>query len=149
MKDGRVLQIGSPVDIYRNPNSMEVARFIGRSNWLAGRVVEAAPDGLVLMDSVDGRFKIQAPKGAFVPGESQLCVRPEAWRILSDRSGDNVVSGRVIDATYLGADVHIVVELPSKTRILAIQHERAARGWARGIDVHLTFDPADAQLFNA
>jgi ABC-type Fe3+/spermidine/putrescine transport system ATPase subunit len=148
MNDGKVLQIGSPVDIYRNPNSVEVARFIGRSNWLAGRLTEGTPDGLVVFDSSDGRFKIRAFEGAFFPRDCQLCVRPEAWRILPEHNRDNVVSGRVIDATYLGADVHVLAELPSGTRVLAIQRGRAAYNWRRGADIHLAFDAADALLFD-
>jgi putative spermidine/putrescine transport system ATP-binding protein/putrescine transport system ATP-binding protein len=149
MKDGKVLQVGAPTAIYRKPNSIEVARFIGRSNWLSGSVTAATPDG-VLFDSPDGHFALRAPGGGSLPRQGQLCIRPEAFRIVTTDApaGRNAIRGRIINVTYLGAEVHLLAELASGTRILAVEHERAAEGRVRGDSILLAFDETDGIIFD-
>ena len=51
MRDGKIQQVGTPVEIYRNPCSPFVARFLGLSNVVAGVVSDVSADGIVLEDA--------------------------------------------------------------------------------------------------
>ena len=84
MEQGRVLQIGTPDEIYLNPATRFVAAFIGRSNFLPGRA-----DGMAA-DTAFGRL----PLSRAANGAVQLAVRPEQIMIEPDPAGPAAVVGR-------------------------------------------------------
>ncbi len=86
MNHGRVLQLGSPEDIYERPVSRFVADFIGEANVLPGAMM-----GL--------------PNAAFV------AIRPERVVLSVDPAAASGLSGRVVDVTYLGAATSCAVVL--------------------------------------
>ncbi|NEO28037.1 MAG: ABC transporter ATP-binding protein, partial [Kamptonema sp. SIO4C4] len=59
LEEGQVLQVGTPAEIYENPNCRFVADFIGESNFLVGRVIEQHPGGVVVL--VDEELPISIP----------------------------------------------------------------------------------------
>ena len=78
MNSGRIVQVGTPLDIYRKPASRFVASFIGDMNFLPGRVVaaDAQQDTSTVQLRVGGRP--QRVAGQFRPGEElSVCIRPE------------------------------------------------------------------------
>src|SRR5262249_53359437 len=62
MKDGRVLQVGIPKDLYERPRSRFVADFVGTNNLVPGEVQEQR-DGRLVVDTALGRFEA-IPNGA-------------------------------------------------------------------------------------
>jgi putative spermidine/putrescine transport system ATP-binding protein len=98
MREGRIEQVGKPLDVYRRPATAFVARFIGSTNLLKGRT--SGPRTIRIADrqfdvSTDG---IVGREG----GEVLLSVRPEDVEIVSDASRDNTLSGTVVFVRDLG-----------------------------------------------
>ncbi|HEY1791903.1 MAG TPA: ABC transporter ATP-binding protein [Opitutaceae bacterium] len=101
---GRILQVGSPQEVYRRPTGRTVAEFIGETNFIPGRLASAS----------GGRARVETAIGAFdgVLGDPAnppaagtgvtLSVRPECWAIGPARQGTNCVRGRIGKSVYLG-----------------------------------------------
>jgi putative spermidine/putrescine transport system ATP-binding protein len=87
LRDGRVLQKGSPEEVYRRPASAFVAGFVGVSTLVSGEASGGEVRSLV------GRF----PHAGETEGKVVLAVRPE-----SVRTGGGSVSGEVVRSSFLG-----------------------------------------------
>jgi len=111
MNRGRILQIGSPRDIYESPGSMFVANFVGHSNQLTGRVDEVhaavcrihAPG----LPAIVARYQanLSVPVGTPIT----LAIRPERLdlsRTPHESGFDNNVPARIEKAVYNGSDMH-------------------------------------------
>ena len=105
MREGRIVQVAPPAEIYEAPNSRYVADFIGSINLFEG-VLEGAGPGLTRLAAVDG-FAIRSESAAPASQGSTawFAVRPEKVRIGHDPPADpavNAVQGEVWDIAYFG-----------------------------------------------
>ena len=104
MNGGRIVQIGSPKDIYDRPSDNFVAEFVGSTNFITGRIAAAttSPAGYTLQ-TAEGALVIAAT-ASLKPGESAtVSVRPEHVRVSLDRpSGPNVWPVTVEGQIFLG-----------------------------------------------
>ena len=96
MQHGRLAQVGTPAEIYEQPNSRWVAEFIGDANMLEGRL---AGDGADTMIETKGAGKIRVSPAAGISSGQHVfvAIRPEKIRIERTRpaqSTDNCLSGR-------------------------------------------------------
>jgi ABC-type Fe3+/spermidine/putrescine transport system ATPase subunit len=116
LSEGRVVQIGKPMEIYEKPSSKFVADFIGEANFFDGTVVESSASGVTI--SV-GPLAIHAAfRGDDPPriGQSATCsVRPEKLRMqrpgVSPPPTRNVYEAIIEDHDYLGAVVRYYVRV--------------------------------------
>jgi iron(III) transport system ATP-binding protein len=101
MQKGRLLQVGSPREVYRRPASRAVAEFLGETNLVAGEVVSADAAGTEIACSL-GRLRAasqEARSGATV----WVSIRPESWRMVASASGGvNRLSAVRREVVYLG-----------------------------------------------
>ena len=144
---GRVLQVGTPEEIYRRPRSRFVADFIGDTNILLGR--PAAPAHL----SVKGAsgLRLPAPVTEAQSGAEELCVaiRPESCRLVNGAATaetDNVFPARVREIEYLGADTCVLVEVGALDATVTVRLRNAGMAQAlprAGEEVRVSL-PADA-----
>jgi spermidine/putrescine ABC transporter ATP-binding subunit len=143
MDQGRIVQLGTPQEIYRRPANRFVAGFIGESNLFKARVV--APGYAAL----EGDTRLRLPAGTPPEGaEIGLMLRPERPRPLTDGSAaDNAFPGSVLEIVYLGETVkyrirldpgfEIIVRWPFREAGDALQvGDRVTVGWNRD-DIHL------------
>jgi putative spermidine/putrescine transport system ATP-binding protein len=149
MSAGAVQQIGTQRDLYEHPRNRFVAGFVGRTNFLSGRLVEPgvfrSDGGLTLR--YDGRSVLSgaAPPGEPAPGARRaLALRPErlALGAAADAARANRVAGTVEFASYLGAIIEYYVRLSSgETLRVHAPNTGAAgdRGWALGETVHVSW----------
>ena len=115
MKDGRVLQVGAPKELYERPLTRFVADFVGTNNLVPGRVSGRAGAELVV-DTAVGRLRA-VPSGP-VGDRCVLAIRPENVAISAGAAaavgpaggGGNVVRGRVSFVAYLGSALRYDVE---------------------------------------
>ena len=123
LRDGVVMQVGSPRDLYERPDNLFVAQFIGspKMNLLPAREVEGAP-----------------------PGVEHVGVRPEAIRLAEPGAG--ALDGRVSLVEYMGADSFVYVDRGEGTVLVRVNGPTRAR---EGDAVGLAFDHADAHHFDA
>lgn len=115
MDVGRIVQIGTPAEIYEAPKSEFVASFIGDINLFRGEVT-AVNGGLVDITTPDGMVIRSETPHAHTPGEkASFAVRPEKLRVSRTRpeSGINATSGEVWDIGYLGDMTVFHVKLKS------------------------------------
>jgi spermidine/putrescine transport system ATP-binding protein len=113
MSFGKVLQIGTPVEIYERPNCKFVADFIGTSNFFAGKVQEIQ-DGLavVFVPALSAQMTGNISSDIGLGQEVTLSVRPEKIRVADKRLlNSNCLEGRIVNSTYIGSDTHIQVDV--------------------------------------
>ena len=120
MNQGKVMQIGSPFDIYARPENSFVADFIGRVNFIDGTVESVDGDTVVVSAGATGN-KIIGKRGTeLVPGKpARVVLRPES---LSDRKEEriNSLSGKVLKYVFLGSNVEYELELSDGRKINAV-----------------------------
>lgn len=113
MMDGRLLQVGSPSQVFRGPVSEVVARFVGVETILDCRVAEY--DGEVAVLEVGGqRIEVAQPA---TPGESvRVCLRPEDVTLLASEPGRpessarNQLRGRVLRLVPSGSHLRVNID---------------------------------------
>jgi spermidine/putrescine ABC transporter ATP-binding subunit len=131
MNRGRLEQVGTPEEIYEQPQSRFVAEFIGLSNFLEGRV--EAVDGASMRVTV-GDLRLTAPALPHTgPGQRVLLfVRPNEIELLDpgEAGGANVFEARVEKATYLGdtMDYRLTLGEGLALRVQSEAHRRHAPG---------------------
>ena len=107
MEDGKVVQIGTPTEIYRRPETSFVARFMGRTNLIEGRITGQKRGGHVIVDTALGEFAVE-PGAALQSGSVMLSIRPESLTA-ADADAVNRITGVVGEATYLGETQEFVL----------------------------------------
>lgn len=113
MKEGRLLQVSTPPQIYENPNSAYVADFIGDVTIING-TAEPHPDGYAV-HWAEGQapLVVRSPLTLSSGQACHLAIRPEKVDVSKSRPEDaNVVKGEVIDIAYLGNLSTFHVRLP-------------------------------------
>jgi iron(III) transport system ATP-binding protein len=108
---GRIEQLGTAEEVYRNPHTAFVSGFIGETNLIKGRTIEVRGE-FVMVDSAGGPLVGRVTRPGWAPGpgeEVQLSIRPEAWRLESG-SGENGVTGKILERSYLGQRIQYLVE---------------------------------------
>ena len=104
---GRITQIGSPHDIYFRPVNPFVARFVGATNLLPGRLIGSA-NGRGQVEVLSGRqIQCTMPQTIDDPASVSVSIRPESIQLIrpdSDptRPPGNCLQGRISGVTFLG-----------------------------------------------
>ena len=141
MANGQVQQVGSQRDLYENPANTFVAGFVGRTNFLHGRV---ETPGVFRSESGLG---ICCDQGAAAHGRT-LALRPERLSLAAARvaGADNCFPGTVEFASYLGGILEYYVRLTPQDRLMVqAQNKFGDPVHAVGDRVHLHW-PAQASL---
>jgi spermidine/putrescine transport system ATP-binding protein len=108
MSAGRILQVGSPRDIYDRPAERFVADFIGETNFLNARV-DGVADGKARLTLDSGAQVSATVAEGFQPnGRATVVVRPEHTRLTREPAD---LSGTVENIVYFGTDTRIYVRL--------------------------------------
>jgi len=149
MDRGRILQIGTPVDLYERPASLFVADFIGTNNLIAGTVT-ASRDGQVVVETPAGPLRGVA-RGALAPGSrAVVAVRPEHLVLQREAPGplDVTLAGRVVLSQYLGNVVRYELETGGGIVVLVDVHDpRRHRLLAPGAEATVGFAATSALVF--
>jgi putative spermidine/putrescine transport system ATP-binding protein len=110
MSEGRIEQVGTPFEVYNFPSTAFVASFVGTLNVLPGVVVDAARGEM----TIEGQRVRLAGVGAFegkVGREVSVALRPEMVSLGTAVDGQNQLTGKVTDVSFLGSIVRIRVAL--------------------------------------
>ncbi|OIK06894.1 ABC transporter ATP-binding protein [Streptomyces monashensis] len=151
MNAGRVEQLGSPTDLYENPNTTFVANFLGTSNLIEAEVDTTNGDDIVLEA---GGGKLVLPKARCsaptkAGGKVLVGIRPEKISLThaddADRipEGRNRLTGRIADASFIGVSTQYVIDSPvcDELAVYVQNVERDGR-LVPGADVVLHWSPA-------
>jgi ABC-type Fe3+/spermidine/putrescine transport system ATPase subunit len=112
MRDGRVLQVAPPKELYERPASRFVADFVGTNNFLAGVCRQVAAD-VTVVETAIGPVRARRHGDVQPGGRCVLAIRPETIGL--GRASPNRFSGRVVLASYLGNTLRYDLELPGGT----------------------------------
>jgi putative spermidine/putrescine transport system ATP-binding protein len=137
MKDGELQQIGSASDIYEQPANRFVAEFIGRANFLPGRVT--ARDGQSVTIDLDAGLTLKAADStnSLRPGDRAIVLlRPEAI-MLAQASGPGALTAKVEAVSYQGAAVYVHARLKDDTSVTCATTPELSRRVSVGGDIGL------------
>jgi ABC-type Fe3+/spermidine/putrescine transport system ATPase subunit len=146
MKKGKIVQMGTPQELYMHPNSLFVAHFIGETNFLEGYITKA-----------NGSTEVELREGLIVkavnPGikESErvvLAIRPETCEMkIGHISVENALFGKIDKITFEGTLVRYEIRLENGDR-LVINRPSLTEEWVQiGQEVTITYPLDKAHLF--
>lgn len=149
MKNGRVLQIGTPAEIYEYPNCLTVAKFMGLINIFPGIVSQISEEGIV----VSGEINYLTPHSNTAPLNHKVYVsiRPEKMHIthIDPKLNVNCIYGKVDDIAYLG-DISIYYVETNIGRVIVtkpntVRFEKRHITW--NDNVYIYWDKDNAYFF--
>jgi putative spermidine/putrescine transport system ATP-binding protein len=126
MDGGRVLQVGSPRDVYEEPGSRFVAGFVGVSNLLELPVERSDGDVLTLRLGPDDSVSAEHQGGGAQGAIAIVTIRPERIALGEPRSGDGGgrgdchAHGKVTESLYAGPTSRFVVELDGGGELMVV-----------------------------
>jgi ABC-type Fe3+/spermidine/putrescine transport system ATPase subunit len=112
LMNGRIVQMGSPADVYQNPVSLQAAAFLGLSNQLTGTITGSSLP--IQVQTGQGVFLVErsAPGQSYRQGEPVVLVLREA-NLFSriNESNANVLRGKVTDSLFREVGFHTTVSI--------------------------------------
>jgi ABC-type Fe3+/spermidine/putrescine transport system ATPase subunit len=149
MKKGKIVQVGSPQELYMNPKSLFVAHFIGESNFIEGSINTAEGEDLEI--ELRGGSKVHAickdhPKNSQII----LAIRPEIFTIDRGRvRRDNSLSGKIDKVTFEGTFIRYVIRLKKSHDLVVVIRPSLAEAWIDvGSEVTISFAPEKTHIFS-
>lgn len=146
MREGQLVQIGTPHDLYERPATRFVADFIGSNNLVAGTVKATGDD--ILVETELGLFRGYT-HSELKPGDKcTIAFRPENVEVGTEQPSpeENCIQGKISFASYMGSTLRYEMDHPAGFLLKAdiknpLHHEEL--GW--GSDVYFCF-PRSAAL---
>ncbi len=150
MRDGELVQLGPPAEVYERPDSRFAAEFLGPMNFFEG-LVAGVSDGMVIVEAEGFEqaltvFSDAAPE----PGTAvTVAVRPERVTCSEQPLGaqPNQARVRVEEAAYLGTHTSCHVRLPNGQMLRVREtHRGTSQNLGHGMEAVVGWDPRDARL---
>ena len=137
MKDGHIMQVGTPNEIYAKPQNPFVASFIGVSNFLD---CEVDSEGVT---SIKGEIKVKIPLCKKYAGEAKLSARPE--QLFFSQEG---MPGEILFSTFLGDFIEYEVRLNDGQELIINEYTKDTSAvHPDGEKVFISFDPERVSLY--
>jgi spermidine/putrescine transport system ATP-binding protein len=130
MSAGKILQIGSPRDIYDKPADRFVADFIGETNFLKGTIKEITGGVARVILKSGPEISATTADGVQTKGEATIVVRPEHAQAVKD---GGQLTGVVENVVYFGTDTNVHIRLDGGDLFMVRQQN--ARGRDSGFQV--------------
>lgn len=139
MKDGNIMQVGSPEEVYERPENRFVANFIGKANFIEGKLVDKNADGAVV-EIFDYKIALPAPgkmNGLNIGDNAYLSIRPESVQLSQDQ-GDLPV--QIIKSIYYGDRIEYHVLLNEQQLVFEDFKPQGKPHFKAGETVYLALD---------
>ncbi len=130
LHEGEVRQVGTPEEVYLNPNSKAVAENFGDNNIFTAQFLNSSSSGMPTFKTLDGEHhlsigKMSKEKLATINGEVNLAIRPEHISISFGASfpEDNLIKAKIVGIRFKGATTKIYLDangLLLKTLVLRL-----------------------------
>ena len=144
MNEGQIEQMGSPAELYDNPETAYVANFLGQSNLIKGII--SGNDGDSLIVDLYGQ-KIALPKNRShaIDNSTYAGIRPEKFRISlleTPVHGNVLTGGRIEDVSYIGVSTQYQVEMPWGQELMVFeQNDDGVAPFNKGDAVNISWAP--------
>jgi spermidine/putrescine transport system ATP-binding protein len=147
MSSGRILQIGSPRDIYDRPAERFVANFIGETNFLDCKVQSLSGDKAEVRHKSGAVVSASLPEGFTKKTDVTIVVRPEHAQVSRDSKGATL-HGLLENVVYFGTDTHYHIRLDDGSEFVVRQQNRRGKAaeLAAGEKVGVTIGEDAAQV---
>ncbi len=150
---GRIEQVGTPMELYEQPDNLFVAGFIGspKMNFIAAEVVSANADQAVVRLSTGAQVVCNVDAARARPGDKvSLGIRPEHFERRPHGIAElphNVIATTVTFVESLGSTTHAYCDYPGASETLVCELDGATR-LRNGAPLSLTIPPHRAYLFD-
>jgi spermidine/putrescine transport system ATP-binding protein len=119
MKGGRVLQVGTPKDVYEAPRTRFVAEFMGRANFLTGRLTSIV-NGRCAVEVNDVQIECRATPDVVLGNDATVMLRYEKLHVAVGEGGPvDAFNGIVTSKLYMGASIRLGLELADGLALFA------------------------------
>ncbi len=148
MKAGRILQVGTPRELYMSPQQVFVANFIGESNFLEGQVTGVEGERAAVR--LRGNLKVKAGKGKKLRIDERvvLAVRPEAFELVKGkRKLENGLKGVVEKVRFEGTNIRYEIRLDNDDSVIVVRPSLASEWLKEGDEATVGFSPDKSQIF--
>jgi len=147
MKKGGILQVGTPQELYTNPQHIFVANFIGENNFLEGHITKAT-DGRVQIE-LRGGLKASGSDASTREGERVvLAVRPETFTIeKGHKKRINSLLGVVGKVRYEGTNIRYEVRLENEDMVVVVRPSLMEEWFRSGDKVTVSFPSEKSYVF--
>jgi mannopine transport system ATP-binding protein len=152
INNGRLEQIGTPVDLYDSPGSVFVADFIGKMNFVDGEWISSGGEAGMVRVSDLGSLPALAPcaNGAVVTARRPVraAIRPERLQLFKRGDGsEHSLKGTIESVIFVGSHRTLLVRVGDKLLQAQIPAAAGAHHLDQGDAVDVTCDPTAVQLF--
>jgi spermidine/putrescine transport system ATP-binding protein len=156
MRDGKIIQSGSPRELYDEPINRYVADFVGKTNFFSGQVVDS-DNSNVTVKCASGQVLVGTQsKGAqcLANGSgASVAVRPEMIAITAADEINNcaniAISGQVMNRIFLGEHSEYLIATEGYGEIMVLSPksiESSSRSFAPGDKVSISWKPEAALI---
>jgi putative spermidine/putrescine transport system ATP-binding protein len=135
MRNGRLVDVGTPERLYEDPGSTFVASFFANANLVDAELLGRPGDGRVRVRAVGSEIEVRA--SGPVDGQAKLALRRRSFRLAEPEGPSLPVRGRVAESLLFGDERQLVVDVPDAGRVVALMEARVSAGLAVGEDVLL------------
>ncbi|HDK25777.1 MAG TPA: ABC transporter ATP-binding protein [Candidatus Atribacteria bacterium] len=138
MNAGKIQQIGTPQEIYAHPVNYFVADFIGKANFLEGRVEDVISKDKVLVEVKNKKYEVFTLKDSFSKGEKIfLIIRPESVELEAKKP--NTLTGIVRQLIYLGSRMIYEIKIDKDHLTVEITNPQEHKAFSSGEEVSINF----------
>jgi iron(III) transport system ATP-binding protein len=142
MREGRVVQVGAPLEVYARPRSRFVAEFLGKTNFISA-TVQNGGGGPATLQTADGPLRSSSVPADFKVNSPATCmIRPECLRFVGDTATENSLAVRHVASSYLGPMAEHTVVTGSGLELAIQEFKPRPRNWAEA-PLRVGFDAAD------
>jgi iron(III) transport system ATP-binding protein len=120
MEKGRLAQLGTPEEVYRNPASVMVAGFIGETNVIHGTVEARSSHGDYEVRTAFNTLRASNSRPDWQPQHGEkvlLSIRPEALTFGLLHDSPNHFPGQIVDLSYLGSTIQYILQMQNGSQI--------------------------------
>ncbi|MCJ0761673.1 ABC transporter ATP-binding protein [Variovorax terrae] len=151
LQNGRIAQVGAPMDIYERPRSIYVASFIGEANFIDGVVEQQAGDRLQVA-TLAGTVEVASDR-PWRSGEAvRIMIRPEALQIRGSSNGAGTSSGlrgRVTQVSFIGDALIYRIAVAGQSFVAKSVRSRRGAVLQIGDFAEMSFHADDVRVFGA
>jgi iron(III) transport system ATP-binding protein len=143
MKDARIVQDGTPRDLYERPANRFIADFIGNANILPVTIERIEGDKAKV---TLGALELQVQNRGMAAGKAEMSVRPQAFRLRAGAPEAGEIAGTIRKAAYLGSHMEYGLTLHGIDTEIFVIDGNVAAPHAPGTRVAVAIDPAGVAI---
>ena len=148
MRKGKILQVGTPQELYLNPQHIFVANFVGESNFLEGYVTERTNHKITV--ELRGGITVRSMNQDHKKGEKVVvAIRPEVLSITKgEKRGLNAIFGNIEGFRFEGTNIRYEIRLENEDFVVVVRPALMAEWLSVGEKVTVAFPAEKSFVFS-